>query len=68
MPRESDSLRQATVKRKTQDPDISATVNLDGSGVSDISTAIGFLDHMLDQLARHSLMDITVKANGEAYV
>ena len=68
MPRESDSMRQATVKRKTKETDISVTVNLDGSGVSDISTGIGFLDHMLDQLARHSLMDITVKAKGDLHI
>jgi len=68
MPRESDSMRRATVKRKTKETDISVTVNLDGSGVSDISTGIGFLDHMLDQLARHSLMDITVKAKGDLHI
>jgi len=68
MPRESDSMRQAAVKRKTKETDISVTVNLDGSGVSDISTGIGFLDHMLDQLARHSLMDITVKAKGDLHI
>ncbi|MDP6486247.1 MAG: imidazoleglycerol-phosphate dehydratase HisB [Alphaproteobacteria bacterium] len=61
-------MRQATVKRKTKETDISVTVNLDGSGVSDISTGIGFLDHMLDQLARHSLMDITVKAKGDLHI
>ena len=61
-------MRQVTVKRKTKETDISVTVNLDGSGVSDVSTGIGFLDHMLDQLARHSLMDITVKANGDLHI
>ena len=61
-------MRQATVKRKTKETDISVTVNLDGSGVSDVSTGIGFLDHMLDQLARHSLMDITVKAKGDLHI
>ena len=68
MLRESNSMRQATVKRKTKETDISVTVDLDGSGVSDISTGIGFLDHMLDQLARHSLMDITVKAKGDLHI
>ena len=61
-------MRQATVKRKTKETDISVTVNLDGSGVSDISTGVSFLDHMLDQLARHSLMDITVKAKGDLHI
>ena len=61
-------MRQVTVKRKTKETDISVTVNLDGSGVSDVSTGIGFLDHMLDQLARHSLMDITVKAKGDLHI
>jgi len=61
-------MRQVTVKRKTKETDISVTVNLDGSGVSDISTGIGFLDHMLDRLARHSLMDITVKAKGDLHI
>ncbi len=61
-------MRQATVKRKTKETDISVTVDLDGSGISDISTGIGFLDHMLEQLARHSLMDITVKAKGDLHI
>ncbi len=61
-------MRQVTVKRKTKETDISVTVNLDGSGVSDISTGVSFLDHMLDQLARHSLMDITVKAKGDLHI
>ena len=68
MPRESNSMRQATVKRKTKETNISVTVDLDGSGVSDIATGIGFLDHMLDQLARHSFMDITVKAKGDLHI
>ncbi|MDP6304795.1 MAG: imidazoleglycerol-phosphate dehydratase HisB [Alphaproteobacteria bacterium] len=61
-------MRQAAVKRKTKETDISVTVSLDGSGVSDISTGVSFLDHMLDQLARHSLMDITVKAKGDLHI
>lgn len=61
-------MRQATVKRKTKETDISVTVDLDGSGTSDISTGIGFLDHMLEQLARHSLIDITVKAKGDLHI
>jgi len=57
-------MRSASVKRKTKETDIEVTVNLDGSGVAQVSTGIGFFDHMLDLLARHSRIDITVKANG----
>ncbi|MDZ4737914.1 MAG: imidazoleglycerol-phosphate dehydratase HisB [Rhodospirillaceae bacterium] len=61
-------MREASVERKTAETSIEAAVNLDGSGRSEISTGIGFLDHMLDQLARHSLMDITVKAKGDLHI
>jgi len=60
--------RQASVERKTRETRIHATVNLDGSGASDIATGIGFLDHMLDQLARHSLIDIALKAEGDLHI
>jgi imidazoleglycerol-phosphate dehydratase len=60
--------RTATVERKTKETAISATVNLDGTGVSKISTGIGFLDHMLEQLSRHSLIDITLKAKGDLHI
>lgn len=60
--------RTATVERKTKETRITATVNLDGTGVSEISTGIGFLDHMLEQLSRHSLMDLTVKATGDLHI
>jgi len=60
--------RTATVERKTKETAISATVNLDGTGVSKIATGIGFLDHMLEQLSRHSLIDITLKAKGDLHI
>ena len=61
-------MRQATIERKTNETSISATVNLDGEGVYDVSTGIGFLDHMLEQLSRHSLMDLTLKADGDLHI
>jgi imidazoleglycerol-phosphate dehydratase len=61
-------MRQATVKRSTKETRIEATVALDGSGRAEIATGIGFLDHMLDSLARHSLMDITLKAEGDLHI
>jgi imidazoleglycerol-phosphate dehydratase len=60
--------RTAAVKRATKETDIEVAVNLDGKGVSNISTGIGFFDHMLDLLARHSRIDITVKAKGDLHI
>jgi imidazoleglycerol-phosphate dehydratase len=60
--------RQATVARRTKETEITATVDLDGSGVFDIKTGIGFLDHMLEQLARHSLIDIRLEAQGDLHI
>ena len=60
--------RQATIKRNTKETEISATIDLDGSGAFDVSTGIGFLDHMLEQLARHSMIDITLKAKGDLHI
>lgn len=60
--------RRATVSRKTKETEITATVDLDGTGSYDIKTGIGFLDHMLEQLARHSLMDITLAASGDLHI
>ncbi|NIA21465.1 MAG: imidazoleglycerol-phosphate dehydratase HisB [Anaerolineaceae bacterium] len=60
--------RTAEVARKTGETDIAATVDLDGSGRADIATGIGFFDHMLTLLARHSLIDLTVKATGDLEV
>src|SRR5438552_12884417 len=61
-------MRQATVKRKTKETDVEVSVDLDGSGTGMIATGIGFLDHMLDLLARHSRIDITVKAKGDLHI
>jgi imidazoleglycerol-phosphate dehydratase len=60
--------RRATVERNTRETRIAAIVDLDGKGISDIATGIGFLDHMLDQLARHSLIDLTLKADGDLHI
>jgi imidazoleglycerol-phosphate dehydratase len=61
-------MRKATVKRATKETDVAVTVDLDGSGQATIATGIGFLDHMLDLLARHSRIDITVKAAGDLHI
>ncbi|MGY8958416.1 MAG: imidazoleglycerol-phosphate dehydratase, partial [Alphaproteobacteria bacterium] len=61
-------MRQATVERNTKETKISATVSLDGTGVYDVQTGIGFLDHMLEQLSRHSLIDLTVRAEGDLHI
>jgi imidazoleglycerol-phosphate dehydratase len=60
--------RRATVDRATNETRIAVSVDLDGIGRADIATGIGFLDHMLDQLARHSLIDLTVKAEGDLHI
>ena len=61
-------MRKAEVTRKTRETRVRAAVNLDGEGQSRIATGIGFLDHMLDQLARHSLIDIEVEATGDLHI
>ena len=61
-------MREASVERNTKETRITARVRLDGSGQYDIATGIGFLDHMLEQLSRHSLMDITLKAEGDLHI
>ena len=61
-------MRVATFERKTKETKIKGRVALDGSGVSQIATGIGFLDHMLDQLAKHSLMDISLQAKGDLHI
>ena len=60
--------RTATVKRKTGETDVELTLNLDGSGRISISTGVGFLDHMLELLAKHGLFDLSVEANGDTHV
>jgi imidazoleglycerol-phosphate dehydratase len=60
--------RTATIERKTSETDISLTLDLDGTGVANIATGIGFLDHMLTALARHGLFDIMVRADGDLHI
>ncbi len=60
--------RQAEITRKTKETDISVRLTIEGVGTSKISTGIGFFDHMLDQLARHSLMDIEIDAKGDLHI
>ena len=61
-------MRKSSVERSTNETTIQATVNIDGDGVYAISTGIGFLDHMLEQVSRHSLIDIEIKAQGDLHV
>ena len=61
-------MRKATVKRTTKETDVAVAVDLDGSGAASIATGIGFLDHMLDLLARHSRIDLDIKAKGDLHV
>ncbi|MGA7326737.1 MAG: imidazoleglycerol-phosphate dehydratase HisB [Rhodomicrobium sp.] len=61
-------MRKAQVERKTKETEIAAKVDLDGSGNFSISTGIGFFDHMLEQLSRHSLIDISLQAKGDLHV
>lgn len=61
-------MRQAKIERNTRETRISVAVGLDGTGKYDVSTGIGFLDHMLEQLSRHSLIDLEVKAEGDLHI
>ncbi|MEM6683160.1 MAG: imidazoleglycerol-phosphate dehydratase HisB [Pseudomonadota bacterium] len=61
-------MRQASVTRNTKETQITGSVNIDGSGHYDIHTGIGFFDHMLEQLSRHSLIDITLSAQGDLHI
>jgi imidazoleglycerol-phosphate dehydratase len=61
-------MRKATVRRTTKETDIEVAIDLDGEGASTISTGIGFLDHMLDLLSRHSRIDMSVRAQGDLHI
>jgi imidazoleglycerol-phosphate dehydratase len=61
-------MRKGAVTRKTKETSIEVGLDLDGSGVADVATGVGFFDHMLDQLARHSLVDLTIRAEGDRYI
>ena len=61
-------MRKGAVSRKTNETAIDVAVDLDGTGKADVATGVGFFDHMLDQLARHSLVDITIRAKGDLHI
>lgn len=61
-------MRQAAITRKTNETSVSVSLNIDGTGQYDIDTGVGFLDHMLEQLSKHSLIDLTVKAKGDLHI
>ncbi|MBV8471819.1 MAG: imidazoleglycerol-phosphate dehydratase HisB [Hyphomicrobiales bacterium] len=61
-------MRKSAVARKTKETSVEVGVDLDGTGVSDIATGVGFFDHMLDQLARHALIDLKVRAEGDRHI
>ena len=61
-------MRMATVERKTKETSVTVSVNLDGTGAYDVATGIGFLDHMMEQLSRHSLIDLDIKAEGDLHI
>ena len=61
-------MRKGAIARKTKETSIDVGVDLDGSGASDIATGVGFFDHMLEQLARHSLIDMTIRAEGDRHI
>lgn len=67
-PENSATERTATIDRKTGETDIQLTINLDGTGVYEVDTGNGFLDHMVSQIARHGLIDINLKAKGDVHV
>ena len=60
--------RTATVNRKTSETDVSIWIDLDGTGISDISTGVGFFDHLLEALSKHSMINLTVKTEGDLHI
>ncbi|MGI4978412.1 MAG: imidazoleglycerol-phosphate dehydratase, partial [Janthinobacterium lividum] len=60
--------RSATVERRTAETDIVVTLSLDGTGTADVDTGVGFLDHMLTALARHAMLDLSVRAKGDLHI
>ena len=61
-------MRTATISRKTSETEISVTLNLDGTGVYQNTTGVGFFDHMLDQIARHGMIDLDIQADGDLHI
>lgn len=61
-------MRQAEISRQTNETQVSVSLNIDGTGHYDIDTGVGFLDHMLEQLSKHSLIDLTIKAKGDLHI
>ena len=61
-------MRKASLDRKTTETQIAVSVNLDGTGAYDVKSGVGFLDHMLELLARHSLIDIKLRAKGDTHI
>lgn len=68
MPKDNPNGRLGLINRKTKETDVSVSINLDGTGTADINTGIGFFDHMLEQLAKHSLIDMTIKCEGDLHI
>lgn len=68
MPKDSNNERIGVINRKTKETDVSVSLNLDGTGKADINSGIGFFDHMLEQLAKHSLIDMTIKCDGDLHI
>ena len=65
---EATATRTATIERKTNETSVKVSVNLDGTGTARIATGVGFFDHMLDQLARHSLIDMEIETHGDLHI